>query len=45
MYVFLHSVPELYHRSSKDICLSTEGTLCVILISSQAPTKTLKDEF
>jgi hypothetical protein len=35
----------LHHKSSRDICLATEGTLCVILITTQSPTKTLKDEF
>lgn len=38
----LSPVPELHHKSAKDICLSTEGTLCVILISKGAPTKDLK---
>lgn len=45
MYVFSYIVPELHHKSSKDICLGTEGTLCVILITSSVPTKQLKDEF
>ena len=45
MYFMVYLVPELHHKSSKDICLNTEGTLCVILITPQAPTKTLKDEF
>ena len=35
----------MHHKSSRDICLATEGTLCVILITIQSPTKTLKDEF
>jgi hypothetical protein len=35
----------LHNKSAKDICLSTEGTLCVILITGEKPTKILKDEF
>lgn len=43
--IFAYLVPELYHKSAKDICLATEGTLCVILITSEKPSKTLNDEF
>jgi len=35
----------MYAKSSKDICLGTEGTLCVILITSGKPSKELKDLF
>lgn len=45
MYHLVYLVPELHHKSAKDICLATEGTLCVILITSEKPSKTLKDEF
>lgn len=45
MYFLTYLVPELHHRSSKDICLATEGTLCVILLTPKEPTKELKDEF
>jgi hypothetical protein len=45
MYVWCDLVPELHHKSAKDICLGTEGTLCVILITSERPTRALKDEF
>jgi hypothetical protein len=45
MYSIIDSVPELYARSARDICLGTEGTLCVILLTSEPPTKQLKEEF
>jgi hypothetical protein len=45
LYYYPYLVPELYSRSAKDICLATEGTLCVILITGEKPTKVLKDEF
>jgi hypothetical protein len=35
----------MHHRSAKDICLGTEGTLCVIYISSAAPETSLKNTF
>lgn len=35
----------MYAKSARDICLATEGTLCVILITNQKPTKELKDVF
>lgn len=44
-YFIFYLVPELHSKSARDICLGTEGTLCVILITNQPPTKTLKDEF
>ena len=43
MYILTYLVPEMHHKSARDICLATEGTLCVILITGQAPTKQLKD--
>lgn len=43
MYASNKTVPELHHKSAKDICLATEGTLCVILITGEKPSKTLKD--
>ena len=45
MYLLSKIVPEMHHKSARDICLGTEGTLCVILLVSQPPSKQLKDEF
>ncbi len=37
--------PEMYDKSAKDICLGNEGTLCVILLTTQKPAKEMKDVF
>lgn len=35
----------MHHKSAKDICLATEGTLCVILITPSKPSDELKVTF
>lgn len=35
----------MHHKSSKDICLGTDGTLCVILITANPPEQSLKNTF
>ena len=45
MYKYWYTVPELHHKSSKDICLGTDGTLCVILITANVPDQSLKNTF
>ena len=35
----------MYSKSAKDICLATEGYLCVILLTNQAPEKDTKAIF
>lgn len=35
----------MHAKSAKDICLATDGTLCVILITKEKPSKQLKDVF
>ncbi len=37
--------PEMNGKSAKDICLGNEGTLCVILLTNNKPSKELKDQF
>lgn len=37
------SIPELNAKSAKDICLETNGALCVIVFSNQKPSKTALD--
>ena len=32
----------MYSKSAKDICLGTEGFLCVILLTNEAPSKETK---
>lgn len=38
------SVPELFSKSSKDVCLGEDGTLCVILFTDAKPDKNTIDE-
>jgi len=37
------AVPELQSKSSKDVCLGTEGVLCVILFGDEKPSKETVD--
>jgi hypothetical protein len=37
------AIPELNTKSGKDICLGTEGTLCVIIFNKEKPSKTALD--
>jgi hypothetical protein len=40
MYVILfNSVPELYQRSAKDICLDVDNVLCVVFLTGGKPNK------
>lgn len=29
----------MYDRSAKDICLTTDGVLCVVLLTNEKPSK------
>lgn len=37
------SIPELTSRSAKDVCLETNGVLCVIIFNNDKPSKTALD--